>query len=336
VLGESIVSRVRFGTYEADLSSGELWRDGAPVPLQDLPARLLALLLERPGELVTRTELTARLWGADTFVDATAGVNTAIAKLRDALGDDAESPTFVETVPKRGYRFIAPVERINRTNGTDATADSPPARAEPQVEPAAPSTRAQLEASPSPGAEDTPSTPTADSEPQVRRDALPRPLSRSLVWAAAAAVVVVVGALAAYQLNAARTKPRIAVVLFDNETGRAELGPLAQGLTDATVTELTRDPRLAVIGNAAVLRTSRPFRDIAAVRDALDADFIVIGQVQMRDGAVLVRAHLIRSTDQSHLWVGAVGMSAAGEAALQDAIASRIRAAVSTHALGSS
>jgi TolB-like protein len=154
-----------------------------------------------------------------------------------------------------------------------------------------------------------------------------------LVWAASAIAIVAVAALAAYQLHAARTKTRVAVVLFDNETGRPELAPFAQGLTDATVAELTRDSRLAVIGNAAVLRTARSFRDIAVIRDALDADFIVIGQVQRRDGGVLVRAHLIRAADQSHVWVDAVQMNA-GEAALQDDIASRVRRAVAQRALG--
>jgi TolB-like protein len=113
----------------------------------------------------------------------------------------------------------------------------------------------------------------------------------------------------------------------DNETGRPELGRLAQELTDATVFELTAQPKLAVIGNAAVLQTRRPFRDIAAIRDALRAAFIVIGQVQSVDGQVLVRAHLIRATDQAHVWVDVVKMTA-GEGALQSAVAERIAAAV--------
>src|SRR5262252_2821230 len=106
------VKRVRFGAFEIDLDSGELWRDGAAVPLQDLPFRLLAALLERPGEVVTRAELTTRLWGSETFVDAAAGLNTAVAKLREALDDHAEQPRFIETAPKRGYRFIASIEPI--------------------------------------------------------------------------------------------------------------------------------------------------------------------------------------------------------------------------------
>src|SRR5215813_2541760 len=98
--------RLRFGPFEVDARAGELRRDGTVVPLQDLPFRLLTALLERPNDVVTRAELTARLWGNETFVDSAAGLNTAVAKVREALGDQAEQPIYVETIPKRGYRFI--------------------------------------------------------------------------------------------------------------------------------------------------------------------------------------------------------------------------------------
>ena len=98
--------RYRFGDFEADTTTGELWKQGDTVRIQDLPFRLLAALLERPGQLVTRTDLGQRLWGTDTFVDFEAGLNTAVGKLREALGDNADHPQFIETVPKRGYRFV--------------------------------------------------------------------------------------------------------------------------------------------------------------------------------------------------------------------------------------
>src|SRR5262249_8061396 len=152
--------------------------------------------------------------------------------------------------------------------------------------------------------------------------------------ALAAALVVVI--IAAYQLRASRAPVRVAVGLFDNETGRSALGPFAQGLTDAPAAALPAAPPVAVIGNAAILRTSRPFRDIAAVRDALGADYIVIGQVQSRDAATIVRAHLIRAKDQSHVWVGVMPLSAAGEAALQSTVSEQIAAAVGAHAFAAS
>lgn len=103
-------SIVRFGLFEADLQSGELSRNGAKVRLQEQPFQVLSLLLQKPGEVVTREELRARLWPADTFVDFDHGLNAAIKRLRDALGDSAENPRFVETLARRGYRFIAPIE----------------------------------------------------------------------------------------------------------------------------------------------------------------------------------------------------------------------------------
>ena len=102
---------IRFGVFEADPRSGQLRRHGAKVKLADQSFRILSLMLERPGEVVTREELRRELWAEDTFVDFEAGMNSAIKRLRDALGDSADSPRFVETLPRRGYRFIAPVER---------------------------------------------------------------------------------------------------------------------------------------------------------------------------------------------------------------------------------
>jgi DNA-binding winged helix-turn-helix (wHTH) protein/Tol biopolymer transport system component len=105
-------SIVRFGLFEADLHSGELRRNGQKTRLQEQPFQLLAVLLERCGEVVTREELRARLWPSDTFVDFDHGLNAAVKRLRDALGDSAENPRFVETLARRGYRFIAPVEPV--------------------------------------------------------------------------------------------------------------------------------------------------------------------------------------------------------------------------------
>ena len=100
---------VRFGPYEADLSTGELRRDGSKIALQEKPFQVLAVLLMRPGELVGREELRSRLWPSDTFIDFETGLNTVVRKLRQGLDDSAEEPQYVETLPKRGYRFMAPV-----------------------------------------------------------------------------------------------------------------------------------------------------------------------------------------------------------------------------------
>lgn len=101
---------IRFGTFQLDPQAGQLLKNGRVVRLKPQPLRLLQLLISRPGELVTRDEIRDLLWGTDTFVDFEQGMNTAVRQIREALGDDAETPIFVETVPKRGYRFIAPVD----------------------------------------------------------------------------------------------------------------------------------------------------------------------------------------------------------------------------------
>ncbi len=102
--------RTRFGAFEVDLRSGELRKHGIRLKLQDQPFQVLALLLEHPGNVVTREELRQKLWPADTFVDFDSGLNSAVKKLRDTLGDSAEQPRYIETLPRRGYRFIARVE----------------------------------------------------------------------------------------------------------------------------------------------------------------------------------------------------------------------------------
>jgi DNA-binding winged helix-turn-helix (wHTH) protein len=101
---------IRFGPFQLDSQAGQLLKNGRVVRLKPQPLRLLQLLISRPGELVTRDEIRDLLWGTDTFVDFEQGMNTAVRQIREALGDDAETPIFVETVPKRGYRFIAPVD----------------------------------------------------------------------------------------------------------------------------------------------------------------------------------------------------------------------------------
>jgi cholera toxin transcriptional activator len=101
---------VRFKTFELDLNSRELRRNGLRLKLQGQPLEVLAMVLERPGELVKRDQLRRRLWPEDTFVDFEHGLNSTIRRLREALGDRAENPRFIETLPRLGYRFIAPVE----------------------------------------------------------------------------------------------------------------------------------------------------------------------------------------------------------------------------------
>ena len=120
-------SAIRFGIFEVDLQAGELRRQGLKIKLQEQPFQILSILLERPGEVITREELQKQLWPADTFVDFERGLNRAMNRLREALGDDADRPRFIETFPRRGYRFVAPVEVpvARESGGHDGTAPVP-------------------------------------------------------------------------------------------------------------------------------------------------------------------------------------------------------------------
>src|SRR5512140_1351514 len=129
----------RFGVYEARLATGELFKSGQKVRMQEQPFQVLLALLERPGDVVTREELQQKLWPSDTFVDFDHSLNTCINKLRDALGDTASNPRFIETLPRRGYRFIAPVQSENRVENVAAPAPAPAAeRQEAEDEPELP------------------------------------------------------------------------------------------------------------------------------------------------------------------------------------------------------
>src|SRR6202044_3489634 len=109
---------VRFGTYEVSLQSGEVRKAGVKIRVQQQPLKLLEVLLERPGEVVTREELRSRVWPNESFGDFDQAVNIAIAKLRSALGDSADNPRYIETLPKRGYRFIADVSFVDEEGRT--------------------------------------------------------------------------------------------------------------------------------------------------------------------------------------------------------------------------
>jgi len=120
------VSVLRFGEFELDTQAGELRRRGALVRLQQQPAKVLSLLARRAGELVTREEIRAAVWGGDTFVNYDQGLNFCVRRIRAALDDPARTPRFVETLPRRGYRFIARVETVDKRSDTPAQTSAPP------------------------------------------------------------------------------------------------------------------------------------------------------------------------------------------------------------------
>lgn len=283
---------MRFGGFRIDLASGELFRDDVRVRIQAMPFRVLCVLLERPGEVVTREQLCARVWEPGTFVDAQAGLNTAVAKLREALEDDAEAPVYIETLTKRGYRFIGTItDDAKETPGPPGNADS----------------SIPLIPSVPPGGAELPGRALAHADlsasPAARQGAGGSRYSRSLrsAIAAACAAAIALALFWAWQAPSGRGVT-VAVVLFHNETGEARYDQLAQQLTDGTVVALAQDRQLEVIGNAAILRTPRIFTDIQKIGQALRADFVVLGQLQTGSDGLIVRTHFVRVSDQKHLW----------------------------------
>ncbi|HYH01080.1 MAG TPA: winged helix-turn-helix domain-containing protein [Terriglobales bacterium] len=168
-----------FGVYEANPASGELRKNGMKVKIQEQPFQILLMLLEHPGEVITREQLRARLWPADTFVDFDHGLNTAINKLREAVGDSASNPRFVETLARRGYRFIAPVKVLAPPNDTvrnDVVAANgiTPAKPAEAVAPSEPAAVLGLPSVPD-GTQHRPNISDSAPEPLARPAAEPAP-----------------------------------------------------------------------------------------------------------------------------------------------------------------
>jgi len=259
----------RFGAFDFDHGSGQLRRDGVRVPLQRQPGRLLELLLTKPGEVVTRDEIRHALWGDGTHVDFERSLNFCVAKLRAALDDDASAPRFVETIPTRGYRFIGAAETAER-GATDYTEDT-----------------------------DTKVTEDTDTAAADYAD-------RAGWFAAAVAGILLVAAFGLYSYrHSSPGMPKIVVVPFHNETGLADFDRIAKGVSDAAVAQLAapdRLSRLLVIGNAANLQFSFKPRDMKAVGNALGAQYLLLGQLKKDAQRMRIVAHLIRVSDQTHLW----------------------------------
>ena len=257
---------VRFGVFDFSPATGELRRDGVPVKLQAQPARVLALLVANAGGVVTRETLQREVWGTETHVDFDRGLNFCIAQVRSALGDSAESPRFVATVPKQGYRFIAPVQGVVvpvHTVKSDETLH-------------------------------------ADGGPTSR----PFPKFGWSLVALLALTAVILIAWPLWRAEG-DTRQTVVVVPFYNETGRAELDVLAKNLADVTVARLAtpeRLPTLSVIGNAPSLRNKFARDDVQGIARDLGAQWVVIGQLKSDGQGLRVVAHLIRATDMKHLW----------------------------------
>ena len=266
--------RVRTGLFEVDFGSGEVHKEGRKVPLQEQPFRVLAILLERPGEVVTREQLQAQLWPADTYVGFDEGLNTAIRKLRVAFGDSAENPRFIETVSRRGYRFVAPVrEAVAVTHQPLETVAAPDAAAEVQ---------------------------------HGRPWHIQRP---ALVLSAAALLVILAGIAYLTRWHssanpAAQKRVMLAILPFQNLSNDPEQEYFSDGLTEETITDLGQltPEQLGVIARTSAMAYKHTNKTISQIGRELGVDFILEGSVRRDGERVRIAAQLIRVQDQTHLW----------------------------------
>ncbi len=281
--GDSVI---RFGLFEVDVRAGQLRKHGMRVRLQDQPFHILAVFLEQPGALVTREQLRQRLWPDGTFVDFDNSLNAAINKLREALGDSAENPRYVETLPRRGYRFIAHVEK---------SAQPQPAAAPPPV--------GEIPAIPKNGA--PPSMPAT----------LPAPVTRPRLRSAwrVAGVLLIASVLAGgyfvsqqFRAPAAAStgKVMMAVLPFQNLSGDPTQDYFSDGLTDEMIAQLGRlhPSRLGVIGRSASMRYKNSPQPVHEIGRELGVRYMLEGTVRRNGDRVRITAQLVAVHDQSQLW----------------------------------
>jgi TolB-like protein/DNA-binding winged helix-turn-helix (wHTH) protein/tetratricopeptide (TPR) repeat protein len=275
---------LRFADFVLDLSAYELRRQGRVVRLERRPMDLLVLLIQRRGQLVSRSDIVEQLWGKDVFVDVETGVNTVMWKVRAALHDSPEAPTFVETVPGKGYRFIAAVEVVPAPG---AVVPLPaPSDARSKQEPVAAPTHSPTTLVPAP----------VESRSRV-------PLTGAIV------AVVLLGAYVMWAgLGMDTPGPHVvlAVLPFENLSGDAEREYLADGLADETIAALGQiDPdHVSVIARTSTTVYKRTTKSVAQIGAELGANYLVESSIQAEGGRLRVRSSLILVRDQVHVWSG--------------------------------
>src|SRR5215469_11029763 len=271
----SVSPTLRFGVFELDPKAGEIRKKGMKIRLQGQPVEILAMLLERPGETVTREELQEKLWPADTFVDFEQGLNNAMQRLRAALDDDAESPHFIETVPRRGYRFIGAVHGGPR-NGAEPTA----------------LTEAQLDAG--------------------KKPARYSRIGTRLAAVGLLGLTVAVALLLGLNVRGWRDrvfmrapKPQIqalAVLPLTNLSGDPEQEYFADGMTESLITELGKISGLRVISRQSVMQYEGSKKALQEIAKELRVDGVLEGAVERLGDRVRVTVRLDQVSPEGQLW----------------------------------
>jgi TolB-like protein/DNA-binding winged helix-turn-helix (wHTH) protein/tetratricopeptide (TPR) repeat protein len=296
----------RFGLFEVDSRTGELRKQGRQLRLRGRPFDILVLLLARGGDVISRDELRQQLWQADTFVDFDHGLNSAINRLREALGDSAENPRFIETLPRRGYRFIAPIDRT--------PADEPatvPVAILPALTPPLPS--------------------MASPEPAPAATLTVSPPSRVVLLLAFGALAITV-VLAAVYLRIGRpagpAAPRmtLAVLPFQNLSNDVEQEFFSDGFTEEMIAELgALDPEhLGVIARTTTMLYKGAKKDVGQIKRDLGVDYVLEGSIRRAGVRMRITAQLIQTTDMTHLWAESYDRDVSDVLAIQSEVAMRI------------
>jgi TolB-like protein/DNA-binding winged helix-turn-helix (wHTH) protein len=266
---------IRFGVFEADLRAGELRRNGVKVRLQDLPFRALALLLSRPGEVITREEFRQALWPPDVFVDFEQGISTAVMRLRDALRDSAENPIFIQTIERRGYRWIGPILSQSLEPGIQELQPAEAVKRDLPAENGNGSIAAAQKRSP-----------------------------RLLIWVAAAMVPIL--CVAGFFLWRWRRHPArissIAVLPFDNLSAPAFDDAFSDGLTDEIAASMSHLDGVRVAGRRSAYVFKGKHDDLRDIGSRLNVEAVVEGSVQRAADRTHVTVELNRTRDGFTIW----------------------------------
>jgi TolB-like protein/DNA-binding winged helix-turn-helix (wHTH) protein len=306
----------RFGPFELDLKTCCLTRGGQQERLAVQPARLLVLLVQRRGELVTREELRLQLWPGDTFGDFDHGLNNAVNRLREALGDSAAAPRYIQTAPRRGYRFIADVELV---------AYAPLSEAETSL-PGHLTTDEEQEVTAVPGVAE----PDA---PHLRELAVgsvaEQTWFRRRAWKLAAILPFLLLFAFLLKFRTHKSDPAapirsLAVLPLQNLSGNPNEEYFADGLTDELITELARIPGLRVVSRTSVMQDKGARKSLAQIARELDVDAIVEGSVVRSGDRARITAQLIDTRSDKHLWAQSFEGPLGDILSLQDSVAREI------------
>lgn len=343
---------IRFGVFEMNLQSEELLRDGVVVKLPRQPFTVLLLLVERAGQLVSREEIQRQVWDDRTFVDYEKGLNFCIRQIREALGDNAQSPQYVETLPRRGYRFIAPVALIADSK---AIAGTPTEEGSVAVKPAsdessgedAPPEPLAAAALPSPGA--LQSSRRAAVFTSRRRLAVASVLallllSAALLWfratpasspASSSATSSASSHPSGQSVSPSAGKTMLVVLPFENLNADPMQDYFSDGLTEEMISQLgrLRPEQLGVIARTTALTYKKTSKDIRQIGQELGVGFVLEGSVRREGERVRITAQLIQVSDQTHLWAETYERSERDLLAIQSEVANRIARALTLELL---